>query len=61
MYTNNIFSTDDISVVDINDLIDVGYRFDVSNETFTVRVEDYLNDNKAKGKHVLLERGGSSV
>lgn len=61
MCTSRIFSTDDISILDINELIDIGYRFDVSNDHFTMKVEDYLNGNKSEGKYVLPERSGGSV
>lgn len=61
MFMSRIFSTDDISILDINELIDIGYRFDVSNEHFTMKVEDYLNVNKSEGKLVLPERSGGSV
>ena len=44
--TDRVFSTDDISVIDINELIDIGLRFDVSNTYYNTRVRDYLKNGK---------------
>lgn len=54
--TGRVFSTGDISVVDINELIDIGLRFDVSNTHYNTRVRDYLKDGKDTSGTAIFTR-----